>query len=124
MTTLDLMRQTHQALINENLVSVTVHRVEYLDDAAGGRYKRESDLPAFIGRLVPGQSRQVIDTEAGQVQEASMLLLAPWDADVRAGSDVQDTFTANGRSYRVRQVTPRRWQGEVYGVQAALEEVG
>ncbi|HHY95088.1 MAG TPA: hypothetical protein GX513_08780, partial [Firmicutes bacterium] len=76
------------------------------------------------GRLVPSRSRTFgRQTEAGLVQLAPWLLLAPWDADVRAGSDVEDTFTVGGRRYRVVSMIRRAWLGEVYGLHAELEEV-
>lgn len=124
MTFLDQLRADHERLIAENPVAITIHRVEYVDDGAGGRVKMEADLPAFTGRLMPSRQNTVeASSEAGSVTTAAWILLSPWDADLRAGSDVEDTFTANGRRYRISRVIPRRWQGEVYGLQALLEEV-
>lgn len=123
MSIIEVLRNAHTRLINESPVMITIHRVEYVDDGAGGRYKRESDLAAFSGRIAPTRRGRMIITEAGQAREADALLLAPWDADLRAGTGVEDTFFANGRRYRVQQVTVRRWKGEAYAIQADLQEV-
>lgn len=124
MTTIEALRDATVRAIAENPIQVVIHRVEYQDDGAGGRIKFEVDLPAFTGRLVPSRSRSFgYQTEAGLVQLAPWVLLAPWDADLRAGSDVEDTFAAGGRRYRVVRVIPRAWRGEVYTLHAELEEV-
>ncbi len=124
MTTIEALRDATTRAIAENPVQVAIRRVEYADDGAGGRVKAEADVPVFAGRLVPsrfrGLSRQ---NEAGTVQLAPWVLLAPWNADVRAGSDVQDTFEAGGKRYRIVRVIRRAWQGEVYALHAELEEV-
>lgn len=124
MTTIEALRDVTARMIAENPVQVVVHRVEYLDDGAGGRVKLESDLPAFAGRLVPSRSRAFgRQTEAGLAQLAPWVLLAPWDADLQSGSDVEDTFTVGSRCYRIIRVTRRAWQGEVYALHAELEEI-
>lgn len=124
MTTIAALRDATARAIAENPIVVAVHRVEYADDGAGGRVKLESDLPAFTGRLLPswfrGLSRQ---NEAGTVQLAPWVLLAPWNADLQAGSNVQDTFEAGGKRYRIVRVIPRAWQGQVYALHAELEEI-
>lgn len=126
MTDLEILRRDHAALISEAATTVAVHRVTYVDDGAGGRIKQESEPSSFTGRLVPqGASRgaQVLFSEGGHAQLSGMVLLAPWDADLRAGSDVEDSFAANSRRYRVRRVTVRRLGADAYAVHAALEEV-
>lgn len=125
MTTLEALREAHARAIAENPVEVAVHRVAWWDDGEGGRSKAESDLPPFNGRLVPGrQERYGPDQdEAGIVQRRRMMLLAPHDADLRAGSDIEDTFAAGGRRYRVTWVTRRYYRSEIYAVQADVEEV-
>jgi len=124
MGVLETLRDATTRLIAENPVEITVHRVTYVDDGAGGRIKEETDLAPFVGRLVASRRevRSLAD-EAGAVEVARFLLIAPWDADLQAGSDVQDSFETDGQTYRVRQVIPRAWQGQTYAVHAAVEEV-
>jgi hypothetical protein len=121
---LESLRDATVLLIAENPISITVRRVELKDDGAGGRYKEESDLASFAGRLVPSKQQvQKHQNEAGEIQFAGWMLIAPWDADVKAGSDMEDTFIADNQKYRVERVIQRRYQGDVYAVHAVLEEV-
>lgn len=126
MTDAEILRRDHAALIAEDQVAITVHRVSYVDDGAGGRAKVESDLPTFNVRLVPQSASRppaAVTSEAGQEHIADVLLLAPWDVDLQAGSDVEDSFSVNGRRYVIRRVTARQLQGQTYALQAAIEEV-
>jgi len=124
-TTLEALRDAHARAIAENPVEVTVHRVEFADDGEGGRQRTETDLAPFTGRLVPSRQQRFgpDQDEAGLAWRRRMVLLAPHDADLRAGSGVEDTFTIDGTAYRVVWVTKRCYRGEVYAVQADAEEV-
>jgi len=119
------LREATSRLIAENPVEITIHRIEYVDDGAGGRVKQESDLPPFTGRLVPSRLSQVriSRNEAGGIQTSAWTLIAPWDADLRAGSDVVDMFTVDGQSFRVSRVVIRKYQGQITKIHAVLEEV-
>jgi len=119
-STLKALRDAHARAIAEDPVEITIHRVELVDDGAGGHIKQETDLPPFTGRVVPSRTQpRVVVTEAGRFATYDWLLLAPHDADVRVG----DTFTADGRAFRVARVIDRRLGGEPFAVQAYLEEV-
>lgn len=124
MTTIQSLRDGTVKLISENPTTITIHRTEYKDDGAGGRYKDERDLPSFVGRLVPSKQQvQKRQNEAGEMQSSGWTLIAPWDADIRAGSDVEDAFLVKGKLYRVTRAIKRAYQGEVYAVHAAVEEL-
>lgn len=125
MKALKALRDSTARSIQENPVEITIHRIEFVDDGAGGRMSQESVLSAFTGRLVPfRQSRQNnSQNEAGQLQAAGWILIAPWDATLKHGSDIEDTFAVDGRTYRVVRVIQRMWQGEIYAVHAVVEEV-
>lgn len=127
MTTLEALRAANTQAISEDPVEVAIHRVAFVDDGAGGRLKEEATPAPFVGRVYTGQGRggapRILLAEAGGTRLAPLGLLAPWDADVRAGSNVEDTFEAAGRRYRVRQVIPRLWRGETYALHCVLEEV-
>lgn len=120
MSALEALRNAHARAIAEDPVEIVLHRVEVVDDGAGGNAKQEIDLPPFTGRLVPSRTQpRVVVSEAGRASTFDWMLLAPHDADVRVG----DTFTVNGRTFRVARVIDRRLGGEPFAVQAYLEEV-
>jgi len=120
MNTLKALREAHARAIAENPVDIVIHRVEVVDDGAGGHIKEETDLPPFVGRVVPSRTQPRLNvTEAGQLRTFDWLLLAPHDADVKVG----DTFTVREQTFRVARVIERRLGGEVFSVQADLEEV-
>lgn len=124
MDTLNAMRVANQRTIQENPVEISIHRVLFLPDGAGGRQKQEEDLPPFQGRIVP--SKQQIkkrQDEAGDLRISAWILIAPWDADIKAGSDVIDTFRVNGQNFKVVRVIHRKHAGIVYSIQAVLDEV-
>lgn len=124
MKVLKALRDATTMSIQENPVEIAIHRVEFVDDGAGGRVPQESDLPAFIGRLVPSrQSYRHGQNEAGEMQTADWILIAPWNADIKSGSNVEDTFIVERREYRVMRVIPRMWQSEVYAINVLVEEV-
>ncbi len=114
--TLKALRDAHARAITEDPVEIAISRAGMIDDGgdSGG-------LPVFTGRLVPSrnQPRENVN-ESGWFTASAWLLLVPHDADVRVG----DTFTAHGRSFRVKRVIERRLGGEVFAVQADVEEVG
>lgn len=122
------LRANAQARIAENPTLIYIHRVEYAVNGRGGRAKSESDLPPQTVRLflggVPGGGVNRESTEAGQRIVADTWLLARHDADIRSGSDVEDTFAVPGRGkFRVKQVVPISAAGDVVSLQAQLEEV-
>ena len=111
--------------INEHPAEITIHRLEYQNDDSGGRDTQESDLAPFTARLVPSrQDRQIrLQDEAGKMQLSGWILIAPWDADIKHGSNVEDAFTAAGVKYRVLRVIPRKINGDTYAIHAVVEEV-
>jgi hypothetical protein len=125
---LSILRADTARLIDENPVEITVHRVTWVSDGAGGRVKSfDSDLPPVTVRLVASQrSVQQVEqsqSESGLTTVSAHALIAPHDADLRYGSDVEDAFALGGKAYKVARVVPRKWRGQVYSVHAVLEEV-
>lgn len=127
MKTLDILRQGTTRLINENPVQITVHRATWTSDGAGGRLKIESDLASITARLIASQrtTRALESTqrESGLMTVAAYALIAPHDANLQHGSDVEDQFELGGKVFRVLRVIPRKWRGDTYSVHAVLEEV-
>jgi hypothetical protein len=124
MGVLETLRSGTESLIMQNPVSIQVHRVEYVQDENGGRRKIEADMPQFTGRLVPANiMHSVYRNEAGALMIANWLLIALPDADIKAGSDVEDTFTVDGTKYKITNVKPRAYHGELYAKHADVEAV-
>ena len=127
MKTLGILRADTARLIAENPVEVCIHRVTWTDDGAGGRVRGESDPPPVTARLVASQrSAQQVGRslrESGPMTVSAYALIATYDADLRYGSDIEDTFALDGKTYKVVRVIPRKWRGETYSLHAVLEEV-
>lgn len=121
---LKALRDANARLIGEAPVVIAIHRLELQEGEAGGRSKNEDDLPPFTGRLVPSRRHsQRNQNEAGAQQKDGWTLIAPWNADLKHGTDVTDAFEAQGRKWRVNRVYTRCWKGHPYAVHAAVEEV-
>lgn len=125
MNALQALRDATIRAIQEHPAEITIHRIEYQNDGSGGRDTQESDLAPFTARLVPSrQDRQIrLQDEAGKMQLSGWILIAPWDADIRHDSNVEDTFIVAGINYRVLRVIPRKINGAIYAKHAVVEEV-
>ena len=121
---INVQRKANQQLIEENPVVITIKRTAFVQNASGGRDEQVSVLPPFRGRIVPAkqQVRKIAD-EAGIALTSAWLLIAPWNADIRASSETSDTFQTSGKEYRVTRVVPRKFAGLTYSIHAILEEV-
>ena len=121
-----LLRTLRENAIAANPVTVQIQRTVFADDGAGGKAASlASPQPTpFIGRLFttrPDLQRTVSDT--GPQEVTGWGLLAPWNADIRHGPDVEDVFTTALGTFRVRQVIPVYAGTELIAQQVALEEV-
>ncbi|MBO8169343.1 MAG: hypothetical protein H0Z35_09200 [Thermoanaerobacteraceae bacterium] len=121
-----LRRQHITWTIQQNPVEITVQRTEKVD--MGGYFKEQ---PSTVGpltvRIFPQGNRipQEISTLAGTKQvDKSWGLLADYQADIKAGPNVQDEFDVPGLGhFRVIAVYPQVVQGQLVGYQADLEKV-
>lgn len=122
MDAIDAMIAATNNLIAENPSEISIHRTEYIEDENGGRKKVEITLPPFSGRLVPSAAKpQMVRDEAGGLVRASWTLIAPSEADIRVGSDVEDTFIVNGQTFKVVGVIYRKWHDQAYAIHAEAE---
>lgn len=116
-------RRNAERQIARNPASIVINRLTETDDGAGGTIKTPVELPAQTVRIFLSAMSQTRTTgtvsEGGQIQVTRWGLLAKWDADIQ----VDDTFTHNGRRFRVRSVTPVAIGGQVVSRQVDLEEV-
>ena len=73
---------------------------------------------------VSGGSENVIVETIGERQiDRYFRLLASWDADIQAGTEVKDSFVHNGEKYEVKSVNPQSVNGHTVGKQCLVERV-
>ena len=121
------LRQATQEIINLNPVDITINRVTYAPDGAGGQQALAPvALAPFTARLTPslaGTREGLLRDEAGVEQWAGWDLMCPHGADIQASSTVKDSFTALGRDFEVVRVVPRKVNGDIYRITALLREL-
>lgn len=83
------------------------------------------ELESQLMRLyVAGGSENVIVETIGERQiDRYFRLLASWDADIQAGTEVKDSFVHNGERYEVKSVNPQSINGHAVGKQCLVERV-
>ncbi|MBY9081000.1 hypothetical protein KIH86_07590 [Paenibacillus sp. HN-1] len=125
MNFLDLRRRHIAWNISQNPSTITIHRVE--KRRKGGGYEQvENDLTPITVRLYLGAHRdkQVDSGTVGTVYNDTVYsLLADEFADIRAGTDVTDSFNWHEEKYIIGQIVPNLVMGVTVGYQAILERV-
>jgi hypothetical protein len=121
------LRRQHIAwAIQQNPVEIIIQRTEKVD-MDGYFDEVESEHGPFIVRIFQRGSRipQEISTLAGTKQvETAWGLLAGYEAEIKAGSNVLDEFKVIGLGkFQVLAVYPQIVQGQIVGYQADLEKV-
>lgn len=120
------MRRKHTKWnIEQNPSEILIHRTE---KRKGGGYieEVESDVGPFVVRIFVSQSNtnQKVVTLAGEKQvDRYFGLLADYEADIQAGTDVKDEFEAMGMRFLVKAIYPQTIQGQIVGYQGELERV-
>lgn len=124
-TTLVAMRRKHTAWnINQNPSDIVIERKGQKRE--GGKIVNVNEtLDLQKMRLyVSGGSENVIVETIGERQiDRYYRLLASWDADIQAGTEVEDSFVHNGERYEVKSVNEQAIHGYVVGKQVLIERV-
>lgn len=119
------MRRKHtQWNINQNASEIIIRRKGQKRE--GGKIVNvNAMLPLQRMRLyVSGGSENVIVETIGERQiDRYYRLLAEWDADIQAGTEVKDSFVCNGERYEVKAVNPQSVNGQIVGKQCLIERV-
>lgn len=125
MGVVEAVRAAWRRSILENPTTITIERTERLD--RGGYYENvASTVGPFVVRLFQHGRRSpvVVSDRAGEKHiEPQWGLIADHTADIRAGPDVTDEFTAQGGRWRVTAVYPRYIAGQLVGIRADVERV-
>lgn len=116
-------RRNVERQIARNPSSIVIRRTREVDDGAGGSYRETVELPAQTVRIfmstLTGTDAKDSTGLGGHIQTQRWGLLAAWDADINKG----DTFTHQGRQFRVRSIGPASTGGQTTAIHADLEEV-
>lgn len=119
------MRRKHTAWsINQNLSEVIIQRKGRKRE--GGKIVVVNEVlePQKMRIYVSGGSENVVVETIGEKQiDRYYRLLALWDADIQAGTEVKDSFIHNGERYEVKSVNEQSIQGHVVGKQCLIERV-
>ena len=119
------MRRKHTEWnISQNPSDIVIQRKGQKREA-GKIVNVNTVLPFQRMRLyVSGGSENVIVETIGEKQtDRYYRLLAPWDADIQAGTEVKDTFEIDGEKYEVKAVHPQSTHGQIVGKQCQIERV-
>jgi len=121
------LRRQHVAwAIQQNPVTIIIQRTEKTD--AGGYFTETPSThgPYTVRIFQRGtQVPQTVSTLAGTKEtDRTWGLLADYNADFKAGSNILDEFEVAGLGkFQVLNVYPQVVQGEIVGYQADLEKV-
>lgn len=118
------MRDDATLIIADNPVSIVITRKTYTL-ANGKRSKATSTLSAQTVRLYSTKgTRSRSGDDNRWTWEREVKMLCAYDADVKAHSnEYEDTFSANGVTYLVKDVNDVRWNGAIVSKQCVLEEL-
>jgi hypothetical protein len=121
------LRKAHQALIDVNPVQIQITR-RTRGTANGAPMKNEAQLGPIKVRIYEESGLQVSRMQTGlpgtQQRDLAYSLLAPHDADIKADPGVTDEFaTAHHGRFRIAEVYPLMYDGQLYGKRAPLERL-
>jgi len=119
-----VQRRAIKDSINMNPTSITIQRVKY-EEHEGGRKRVETEVGPFrvlmYGR---GPGSRKIEDEAGVRRETDWHMLTDHNADVRWGSNVEDTFEVPEiGKFKIIDGQEIRSQGKLAGYWIELERV-
>lgn len=124
-TALVAMRRKHTAWnINQNPSEIVIERKGQKRENGKIVNVNETLEPQKMRVYVSGGSENVIVETIGERQiDRYYRLLAPWDADIQADTEVKDSFVHNGETYEVKSVNPQSINGHAVGIQCLVERV-
>lgn len=119
------MRRKHTAWsISQNTSDIVIERKGKRRENGKIVDVNETLEPQEMRIYVSGGSENVIVETIGERQiDRHYRLLAPWDADIQAGTEVKDSFVHNGEKYEVKSVNPQSVNALVVGIQCLIERV-
>lgn len=124
-TALVNMRRKHTAWnIKQNPSEIIIQRKGQRRENGKIVIVNETLEPQKMRLYVSGGSESIIVETIGERQiDRYYRLLAHWDADIQAETEVKDCFEHNGERYEVKSVNPQSIHGQVVGKQVLIERV-
>lgn len=127
MSNLVKMRRKHTAWnINQNPSTIVINRKGKV--RANGKIQNiDTSLEPQIMRLyAAGRSsteRTLVETIGEHQIDRFYRILALWDADIQASTEVKDSFYLDGQKFEVKLVSDKSIHGQVVGKQVLVERV-
>lgn len=117
-------RLRQQNIIDQNPASIMITRKAKISDGAGGWVTTESTLATQVIRIYYKKTRTLNIADGGWHSVKVTKAIAPYDADIKKyTANNEDTFTHNGKTWRVFDVEDRTVLGEVVFKELELEQL-
>lgn len=123
----DVQRDAINMLVDMNPTSVTVERIEYLEDDDGGRGPVTTTFGpidiAIFSNVAKGAPRSFqVSTDSIKMDRIEWSALAKADADLESGGNIADSFYVSGKGkFRIQTVVDIDTYGEITGKLLFLE---
>jgi hypothetical protein len=118
------IRLRQQNLIDQNPASVTITRKAKTSDGAGGWVTTTTTITAQTIRIYFKKTRTLNISDGGWHSVKVTKAIAPYNANIKKyTANNEDTFTHNGKTWRVFDVEDRTVLGEVVFKELELEQL-
>jgi len=109
--------------INENPSAIIIMRKALVDDGFGGKVENPYGTATSLSMVVriADSRRSVSDctnVDSGFAQDYQKIIISDYESDINPG----DVFEAEGKNYKINQVTPLYKFGGLIGYQGNLSE--
>ena len=124
MTIVEMRRRHTEWNISQNPSDIIIERKGQKRE--GGKIVNINETldPQRMRVFVSGGSENVVVETIGERQiDRYYRLLASWDADIQAGTEVKDSLVHNGQRYEVKSVNLQSINGYAVGKQCLIERV-
>lgn len=125
MSNLVKMRRKHTAWnISQNPSKIVINRKGNIRENGKIVKVNKTLEPQTMRLYASGSSENTLVETIGERQiDRYYRLLAPWDADIQASTEIEDSFYIDGQKYEVKLVSDKSIHGQKVGKQALIERV-